>query len=65
MKPGTGGDVPTLENGEAQLETRLTGIRALVEFSRIRAQAREMQKYEEWSNRVVEGARVWFGQNKI
>ena len=38
MKPGTGGEVPSLPNGEPQLETRLTGIRSLVEFSWIRAQ---------------------------
>lgn len=60
MKPGTGGEVPQLDNGEPQLETRLTGIRTLVEFSWIRAQSREMQKYEEWSDRLVQGARLWF-----
>lgn len=61
-KPGTGGEVPQLDTGQSQLETRLTGIRAVVEFSWIRAQARDMQKYEEWSNRLVQGARIWFEQ---
>ena len=64
-KPGTGGEIPQLDNGESQLETRLTGIRALVEFSWIRAQSRDMQKYEEWSDRVIQGARLWFGQGEI
>ena len=59
-KPGSGGEVPKLDNGEAQLETRLTGVRAVVSFSWIRAQHQQMKIYEEWSDRLVRGARVWF-----
>ena len=60
MKPGTGGEVPQLQNGEPQLETRLTGIRSLIEFPWILAQHRDLKEYEEWSQRLVKGARLWF-----
>lgn len=59
-KPGSGGAVPALENGKPQFETRVTGIRAVVEFSAIRAQHQSMKKYEEWSDRLVQSTRVWF-----
>lgn len=59
-KPGSGGDVPHLESGDAQYETRLTVIRSARKFSWIRAQARDMEKYVEWSERVVRGAKLWF-----
>ncbi len=59
-KPGTRGEVPQLPNGDPQLETRLTGIRSLVEFSWIRAQHPDLKKYEDWSQRLVKGARLWF-----
>lgn len=60
MKPGSGGEAPQTENGVAQYETRLTGIRSVVELSWIRAQGPEMEKYADWSGRLVKGARLWF-----
>jgi len=61
VEPGTGGGTPQLPGGGgARYETRLAGIQSLVTYSWIRAQSREMAKYEAWSNRVIEGARHWF-----
>jgi hypothetical protein len=60
MEPGSGGKTPQMKNGKTQFETRLTGIRSVVEFSGIRAQSPQMGKYVEWSGRLVRGARLWF-----
>lgn len=60
MEPKSGGNIPSLTNGEAQFETRITGVRANIEYSWIRAQSRDMKKYEEWSERLIKGARLWF-----
>jgi hypothetical protein len=59
-KPNTGGEVPTLKNGEQQYETRLTGLRVETKYSWIRAHHSEMGKYKEWVDRVVKGLRGWF-----
>lgn len=60
MKPGSGGDVPTLSDGRAQYESRATQIIANVEYSGFRAQHRLASKYRDWAARVTEGARNWF-----
>jgi hypothetical protein len=60
-QPGTGAlEQPTLLNGESKLETRTTGIRVTVRCSAVRAQHRDMPKYQDWSKRVVSGAQNWF-----
>lgn len=60
-EPGTGALVqPTLPNGELKLETRLTNIRVTVRCSAMKAQHRQMPKYQDWSKRVVSGAQSWF-----
>jgi hypothetical protein len=64
-KPESGGAVPTLKNGEPRYETRVTGIRVSVKYSRLRAQHKSMKKHKEWSNRLVESTRIWFeGERK-
>ena len=60
MKPGTGGQVPLLPTGQSQFETWLNGVKIEVVYSRIRAQHREADVYKAWSERVVQGTRVWF-----
>jgi hypothetical protein len=60
-QPGTGAMVqPTLPNGEPKLETRITGIRVTVRCSALRAQHRDMPKYQDWTKRIVSGAQNWF-----
>jgi hypothetical protein len=49
-----------LPNGEPMFETRATGIRVTVRYSAIRAQHHDMPKYQDWSNRLVNGAQNWF-----
>jgi hypothetical protein len=51
---------PALPNGESVFETRATGIRVTVRYSAIRAQHRDMPKYQDWSKRLVSGALNWF-----
>jgi len=59
-KPGSGGERSNLPNGEAEFETRLTGVRTTVEYAWIRAQHRDKDKYRDWTERVIRGARHWF-----
>jgi hypothetical protein len=59
-EPGTGGNVPQLSNSEPRYETRVTGVRAIVEFSWIRAQHRDLKKYQDWIDKVFNGLNVWF-----
>jgi hypothetical protein len=56
----TDSSYPTLPNGEAAVETRVVGIRIETRYSALRAQHKDMKKYEDWSNRIVSGARDWF-----
>jgi hypothetical protein len=51
---------PRLPNGEPVFERRATGIRVTVRYSAIRAQHRDMPKYQDWSKRLVSGAQNWF-----
>jgi hypothetical protein len=56
--------VTLMENSdESRFETRLITIRAVVTYSWIRAQHQEMKQYEDWSSRLVAGARNWFESN--
>jgi len=63
-RPGANGreQVP-LPNGEAQFETRATGIRATTLCSAVRSQHLDMPRYQEWSKKVVGGAQRWFMDN--
>lgn len=58
-KPGTN-DSPLVEGKRARFETRSGIIRATVTYDWMRAQSREMPKYQTWANDVVERARKWF-----
>src|SRR6266568_788004 len=55
MKPGTGGDVPTLPSDGAQFETRWIGIGVETTYFALRAQHRAVPRYREWATRVVNG----------
>jgi hypothetical protein len=60
-RPGTDGkDMPLLENGQSRFETRTGIMRATIKYAWIRAQSREMPKYQAWATDVVERARKWF-----
>jgi len=59
-EPGNSLNQPKLADGEPALESRQTGIRVMTTFSALRANHRDMQKYQEWSARVVAGAKAWF-----
>ena len=60
VKPGTGGEVPLLENGDQQFETRLMGIRVKVNHFGLRIQHRDLPLYRDWTSRLVKGAQDWF-----
>ena len=60
MKPGTGGDVPTLPSGESRYETRLIGVVISTEFKALRAQHPDMAKYKAWAAQLTNGTREWF-----
>jgi hypothetical protein len=60
-KPGAGGlEVPHLPNGSPQFETRAHGVRVTTEYTWIRAQHRDIDRYQRWAERVVAGAQRWF-----
>jgi hypothetical protein len=59
-EPGTNGMKSGMTNGLNTFETRITGIRAVVRFDALRAQHKDMKKYEEWSTRLVDSTRIWF-----
>lgn len=59
-EPGSQGQVPQARSGGPRFETRLTAIRSTVKYSWVRAQSRDMEKYVQWAQRVVNGARLWF-----
>jgi hypothetical protein len=69
-RPGSE-DMPMVEGNRPRFETRTGIIRATVKYDSVRAQSREMPKYQTWANDVVERARKWFdseipaGQNFI
>jgi hypothetical protein len=64
-KPGSGGlDNPSTPDGTMQYETRVNNIRVSTEYTWIRAQHRDIDRYKAWAERVVSGARLWFeGKN--
>jgi hypothetical protein len=60
-KPGTAGlETPSVADGGQQYETRVNSLRANVEYSWIRAQHRNIDKYKAWAERVVIGVQQWF-----
>jgi hypothetical protein len=64
VKPGTHGlEAPQLANGKPQFETRAVNVRAVVRYAAVRAQHRDMPKYQEWSKQLIAGARRWFMGN--
>lgn len=60
VEPGTRGEVPVLENGDQQFETRLMGIRVKVNHFGLRIQHRDSPLYRDWTSRLVKGAQDWF-----
>ena len=53
-------EVPTLPNGSPRYATVGIGARATVEFEALRAQDRDLAKYQRWANRLVEGVKARF-----
>jgi hypothetical protein len=49
-----------LPNGESRYEIRTMGLSVETTFFALRAQHRENKRYQEWSSRLVNGARTWF-----
>jgi hypothetical protein len=61
VKLGTGAqEAPILPDGSPQFETRAHLVRATTEYSWIRAQHRDIDRYQRWAERVVTGAKRWF-----
>jgi hypothetical protein len=60
-RPTRRGDNPILENGNETFWTWTTPIRVTTLYSRWRAQHRDKQKYQDWSQNLVESVRGWFG----
>ena len=61
VKPGTGTqEAPRLPDGSPQFETRAHSVRATTEYTWIRAQHRDIDRYQRWAERVVTGAQRWF-----
>lgn len=58
-KPGTA-DITLLADKRPRFETRTGVIRVTVTYDWMRAQSRNMHKYQAWANDVVERARQWF-----
>lgn len=65
MQPGTGGEVPTLESGEARLETRVFGLAATTTCAALRAQHPAMAKHRDWAAGLVAGAHQWFEGGEV
>jgi hypothetical protein len=53
-------EVPTLPNGSPRYAIVDIAARATVEFAALRAQDRDLAKYQKWSNRLVEGVKARF-----
>lgn len=58
-KPGTS-DMMLLPDKRPRFETRTGVIRATVTYDWMRAQSRDMPRYQVWANDVVQRAREWF-----
>jgi hypothetical protein len=59
QKPGTI-DITLLADKRPRFETRTGVIRVTVRYDWMRAQSRDMPRYQAWANDVVERARQWF-----
>jgi hypothetical protein len=53
-------EVPTLPNGSPRYAIVDIAARATVEFAALRAQDRDLAKYQKWTNRLVEGVKARF-----
>ena len=53
-------EVATLPNGSPRYATVDIAARATVEFAWLRAQDRDLAKYQKWANRLVEGVKAQF-----
>jgi hypothetical protein len=53
-------EVATLPNGSPRYATVDIAARATVEFAGLRAQDRDLAKYQKWANRLVEGVKARF-----
>lgn len=64
IKPGgttlTGEPSQLPDNGGAQYETRITGIRIKSEEYGIRAHHKKANTYRDWKTRLISGAHTWF-----
>ena len=58
-------EVPTLPNGAPRYETVAITARATVEFQGLRAQDRDLVKYQSWANRVSDGVKARFEQGVL
>lgn len=67
MKPGTKGlkppQLPEEKGGGGQFETRLTGIQVKMVQSALYSHHFNSKMYEEWRNKLVDEAKVWFEGN--
>ena len=53
-------EVATLPNGSPRYATVDIAARATVEFAGLRAQDRDLAKYQKWASRLVEGVKARF-----
>jgi len=60
VDPQTRSYVP-LPSGDPRFEIRTMGLNVETTFFALRAQHRDSPRYHDWSSRVVNGARSWFG----
>jgi hypothetical protein len=58
-KPGTI-DTTLMADKRPRFETRTGVIRTAIKYDWVRAQSRDMPKYQAWANDVVDRARQWF-----
>jgi hypothetical protein len=52
---------PTLANGQPRYVNVVMGGRATVRYFGLRAQARDLSKYQGWAKRIVDGIKIRFG----
>ena len=55
-----GGELILMADKRPRYETRAGIIRSTIKYNWLRAQSREMTKYQIWANDVVDQARQWF-----
>jgi hypothetical protein len=49
-----------LPNGESQFENRIMGVRAETEFHALRSQDRNIEKYKDWTDRLISDVHAWY-----